>query len=62
MWTIQSPCKNRKIIFENKLLIFQEISSVMFRQILSEGGRSAKKKEIITLILFYKISLTVEEK
>jgi hypothetical protein len=31
----------------------------MFKQILSEGARSAEKKEITTLILFYK---TVEEK
>jgi hypothetical protein len=56
MWTIQSLCKNRKIIFKDKLLIFQEISFVMFQQILSEGARSAKEKEITTLILFNKIS------
>jgi hypothetical protein len=35
----------------DKLLIFQEISFVMFQQILSESARSAKKKEITTFIL-----------
>jgi len=52
----ESLCKNRKIIFQDKLLIFQEITFVMFQQILSESARSAKKKEITIFILFYKIS------
>jgi len=34
----------------------------MFQQTLSEGAGSAKKKETTTLIFFYKISWTVEEK
>jgi hypothetical protein len=43
-------------IFKDKLLIFQEINFVMFQQTLSEGARSAKKKETTTLIFLYKIS------
>jgi hypothetical protein len=46
MWKIHILCKNWKTIFEEKLLIFQDISSVVCQEIFSEDAsrRSALRK------------------
>ena len=46
-------CKNWRTIVEKKLLMFQDKSSIMCREIFSEAVRPALKLEVSTLRLLY---------